>query len=145
MSLLPCSPSASRGALIPTQVHTPVQTMPKPTIVAQATFCVRMLCALGAKTEMPNQVRGKLPETRRLKKGKCKRCHYHLFLLLPGKSLPLAHLWSILSLPTWSKVSKMFPLASEEKQLLFRSSFECELPEVRATGLRSSLPSTSSR
>ena len=34
--------------------------------------------------------RGKLPERRRLKKGKCKWCRYYLFLLLPGKSLPLA-------------------------------------------------------
>lgn len=132
MSLLHCSPSASQGALIPTQVHTPVQIMPKPTIFVQAMFCVRMFCALGAKTEMPNQVRGKFPERKRLKKDNASGAITTSSYSCQESLYPLH--WSIFSLPTCSKVSKILPLASEEKKLLFRYSFECELPEVKEWG-----------
>lgn len=36
----------------------------------------------------------------------------------------LAYLWSILFLPTCSEVSKILPLALEEKKFVFRSSFD---------------------
>lgn len=130
-------PICFAGALIPTQVYAPVRTMPKPTTLVQVKSCVGMLSPLSAETEMPNQIRGKLPERRQLKQGKCKRCHCHLFLLLSGKSLPLAQLWSIPSLPTCSKVSKWCLLWPQKRRNYFSdSALEYELPEVRATGSR---------